>query len=250
MTLYGVDVSTYQLPSAIPFGVDFVIARATFGTKLDKRTAEHAKHCRGRCAFGMYHFFVPGQNVDDQRDAFAMQAASCDLTVGDVIPWIDVESPKGDGSMPPRPEWCQQLYDLAHALTEGFGAVGFYISQRDWSLLGKPAWILEHPLWVPHWLTISTAKVASPGGVAPTIHQYRVGPYIPGALHVGSQVTAPDAIDHDRCLGELPRIVADDEPVQPQPAPVPVVDPTLELTDDDWLAMRAERDRQIAEDNQ
>jgi hypothetical protein len=249
MTLFGVDVSTYQLPSAIPFGVDFVLARATFGIKPDKRAAAHAEYCRGRCAFGLYHFFHPSQLVAEQEEAFCSVAKTVDLGEGDLIPWIDVESPKGDGSMPPRPEWCATLLELAGALATRFGQVGFYISQRDWALLGKPSWLPEYPIWAPHWRT-SSGKPAVAGGVKATLWQYRVGPYNPGALHVIGQERLPNAIDHDRCDGLLPRIVADDEPVQPQPAPVPVVDPTLELTEDDWLAMRDERDRQIAEDNQ
>lgn len=249
MTLFGVDVSTYQLPSAIPIGVDFVLARATFGTKSDKRAAEHAKHCRGRCAFGLYHFFVPGQDPAKQGDAFASVAALCSLTDGDSIPWIDIESPKGDGSMPPKPAWCGPLYDLTAQLITLYGQCGFYISQRDWALLGKPGWMLEHPLWVPHWLTSKTARVASPGGVVPTIHQYRVGPYVAGAVHVPSQVSAPNAIDHDRAA-VLPRIVAAGEPIQPPPSQptAPSFEPEIELTDDDWSAMRRERDAAVQGD--
>lgn len=245
MTNFGVDVSGYQPPSAIPFGVDFVLARATFGTKPDKRAAEHVKHCRNRCSVGLYHFFVPGQGAAAQGDAFEAVTDSCGITEGDVIPWIDVESPKGDGSCPPRPEWCAELRDLSEALRERFGAVGFYVSQRDFSLLGKPGWMLEHPLWVPHWRTTG-GPVATPGGATWTIWQYRVGPYVAGAVHVRGGESALTAIDHDRCDGVLPRIVAAGEPVQPPPSqPERAGEPELHLDDDDWMHMRAERDRMV-----
>jgi hypothetical protein len=45
----------------------------------------------------------------------------------------------------------------------------------------------------------------------------------------------------------LPRIVAAGEPVQPQPRQPAVVppEPHIDLSDNDWAEMRAERDRMV-----
>ena len=241
--LHGVDVSVYQTPSAVPADADFVIVRATFGAKLDRRAAEHvtALRQRERCAVGLYHFFVPGQSTADQVEAFSQVADQCAVGAGDLIPWIDVESPRGDGSMPPRPEWCPQLLDMVKALQDGFGQVGLYITQRDWTLLGKPGWALELPLWVAHWRA-SPGHPASPGGIPPVFWQYRVGPWDRGALHRGEH-TNPRAIDHDCCVTEaLPLIVPPGEPIPETPTI-----PWIGLEEDDWDDMRAERDAALEE---
>jgi hypothetical protein len=244
--LHGVDVSQYQGTWQIPQLADFVICRATFGARVDKRAVEHIEALRKRsCKVGLYHFFADWLSVGEQTTAFLDIAARCDLAPGDLIPWIDVEDSSGKGSNPPRPSWDEKLYAVREMIAEVHGGCGLYITQRDWSLLGKPSWVLEVPLWVAHWRT-TPGVYASPGGVRPALIQYRVGPWDRGALHQG-QVNAPNAIDHDLCTGALPLILDPEvDPVLPQNPEVP--EPhlfELNLTDDDWAQMRRERDQQL-----
>jgi len=247
--LHGVDISVFQPTWLVPQMIDFAIVRATFGSKRDKRTVEHVEAIRKRtaCAIGLYHFFVHGQDTVAQLGAFFDSVQECRVGTGDLIPWVDVESPKGDGSMPPKPAWCDQLHELIDGIAAGCGGrCGIYITQRDWALLGKPDWMLELPLWVAHWRS-TPGPPASPGGVPPVLWQYRVGPWARGGLHTG-QHAAPKAIDHDCCVAaELPRIVAPDEPVPDTVRPPEI--PWLGLDDDDWEAMRAERDRAVTGDD-
>jgi GH25 family lysozyme M1 (1,4-beta-N-acetylmuramidase) len=246
--IHGVDLSSFQGTWLVPQMIDFAIVRATFGVKRDKRTVEHVEALRKRtaCAIGLYHFYVPGQSTSEQMGAFEDAADACGIVEGDLIPWVDVESPKGDGSMPPRPEWCEQLHDVVLSLQEMFGQAGIYITQRDWALLGKPEWMLELPLWVAHWRS-SPGAPASPGGVPPVLWQYRVGPWARGGLHTG-QHAHPRAIDHDCCVAsELPRIVAPGEPIAPT-LRLPAI-PWLGLDSEDWEHMRLERDVAAAGDD-
>jgi len=242
--IHGVDLSSFQGTWLVPQLIDFAIVRATFGKTRDKRAVEHVEALRKRtaCAVGLYHFFVPGQDSSAQLAAFGDAADACGLTEGDLIPWVDIESPKGDGSVPPCPEWCPQLLDVTRALREVYGQAGIYITARDFELLGKPQWMLELPLWVAHWRS-TVGAYASPGGVPPTLVQYRVGPWERGALHRGEH-RHPRAIDHDFCAGsQLPLIVAPGEPV-PDTARPPAI-PWMGLDDDDWQGMRSERDQAL-----
>lgn len=244
--LHGVDISSFQPTWLVPQMIDFAIVRATFGVKRDKRTVEHVEALRKRtaCVVGLFHFYVPGQSTSEQMGAFEDAADACGIVEGDLIPWVDVESPKGDGSIPPRPEWCEQLHDVVLSLQEMFGQAGIYITQRDWALLGKPEWMLELPLWVAHWRS-TPGVYASPGGIPPTLVQYRVGPWERGALHRGEHAH-PRAIDHDFCSGsQLPLIVAPGEPV-PDTVRPPAI-PWIGLDDDDWEHMRAERDQTLGD---
>lgn len=260
MTIYGVDVSTFQAPTAIPRDVDFVLARSNFGATPDRRAPEHAAAVRLRgdgTAFGLYAFFVPTVAVQAQVDAFRRSADACQLGAGDVIPWVDVESYKADGSAPPAPEWCGPLEEFCGRLDVDFGVAGTYISQRDFKRLGIPAWLLARPLWVPHWRQTPGAPAVPTAARAiarslysvPVIWQYRVGPYRRGALHVAGEQLAPNAIDHDRCDDYLPRIGSAVVKTSPEPCRKPVApsgfDPSLDLTEDDWLRMRSERDALI-----
>ena len=240
---YGVDVSSYQAPSMVPTGLDFVVAKATYGRARDKRAVEHVAQARARgCTVGLYHFFLPSQSVPDQLAAFDATADACGLTVGDMVPWVDVEAyPSGGGWVQPAPEWCAALRALVDGMRKTWGGCGVYITSADYSKLGKPAWMLDCPLWVAHWIGEHTP--ASPGGRPWALHQYRVGPYQRGADHVVGQERDPQAIDHDRALA-LPLITAAHTRPGATAGAVPMIDLYAEVLDD----VRRERDATVAEE--
>ncbi|OGO09128.1 MAG: hypothetical protein A2Y61_00670 [Chloroflexi bacterium RBG_13_60_13] len=245
---HGVDVSEFQSPALQPADAQFVIARATFGTRPDKRAADHVARARGRGATaGLYHFFAPGQRVADQVDAFAGVAEL--LEAGDLIPWVDVESPSARGTIRPSPQWCDSLAELLALIVGRWGRAGVYISARDWADLGSPRWLLDFPLWVAHYRT-SAGSPSTPGGIRPTIWQYRVGPWKPGALHVMGEHVAAKAIDHDVCaFGALPLIGCDDTE-QTVPDVRSLFSPELSLDDDYWDDHRKARDAAIASETE
>lgn len=245
---HGVDVSEFQAPDRQPADAEFVIARATFGARTDKRADEHLARARDVGAtVGLYHFFVAGQPAGAQAERFL--AVARELKAGDMVPWVDVESPAPDGSLPPAPSWCDRLWELIDLLVAEHGGAGVYLSARDWTLLGSPEWLLEFPLWVPHYRT-SRGEPATPGGVRPVIWQYRVGPWKPGASHVMGEHSKPGAIDHDVCrYGGLPLLGA--EPAEPVEHTEPDVRsrfaPSLDLGDDYWAEHRRVRDATVRE---
>lgn len=229
--LYGVDVSVYQSSAMIPHGVDFVLARATYGRSQDKRAESHVEVARKlEAKVGLYSFFVPTQSPLEQLAAFDAVADRCGLTVGDIIPWVDVESyPAGGGVwVQPQPEWCAALQTVVAGMRRTWGACGVYITSRDWSLLGKPQWLLDLPIWVAHW--VGEWEPASPDGRPWAIHQYRVGPYSRGAAHVVGQHDDPGAIDHDRAES-LPLITAAHTRPGVLEGPPPTIDLYAEAAD-------------------
>lgn len=195
--LYGVDVSKWQLPALIPTAVDFVIARATYGNVCDKRAAAHV--ARGRelgAKVGLYAFFTLSSAPSVQVNAFQHTALQCGLDTGDIIPWIDIETiPSATGPQAPRPDWNEYLRPMVDMLTWRWGECGLYLNPTDFQLLGSPAWILGHPLWLANWCGQSVPSF--PGKV--TIHQYRVAPYDRfGNGGTEAERKLATAIDHDR----------------------------------------------------
>jgi GH25 family lysozyme M1 (1,4-beta-N-acetylmuramidase) len=205
---YGIDVSHFQNPAA-PAGVSweelgkrstFAIVRATYGSSPDKRAADHVHAARIEAfQVGLYHFFVASQSVEQQLDVFCSQAVRCGIGKGDILPALDVED---DGPRVVSPTMEPLLKRAADIMVSEFGGCLIYITQRDWHRLGKPAWVLDHPLWVAHYT--NGPKPATPGNVAPAIWQYRVGPYAHGAPFVLKEASAPNALDHNIADRELP----------------------------------------------
>ena len=238
--LWGVDVSVYQEPSDIPEDVDFAVVRATYGVRADKDAARHVEHCRARnIRVALYHFVRPDQDQQAQLEAFESVADACSLSWGDGIPWLDVEAyPIGGGRWEqPMRSWVPVLERLHELFRDRWGLVGQYDTQRDWTLLGRPSWMIDVPRWAAHWRT-SHGEIATPGGNPWEMHQYRVGPYKRGALHVLGEHTAPNAIDHNRAREWLtiPRPELRHGPTLTQRGPI------VEL---DWAAFRAHRDAVI-----
>lgn len=206
MLTHGIDLSHWQSPSSVPWGLvgkqcTFVICRATYGATRDRHVVEHVKRARDAgCAVGLYMFFRFVQNLDDQIAAFCAAAEAAGYTPGDIAPAIDVEDDPKICDV--APGWDSSVFSIAQALGERFGTKPIiYITQRDWTRLGRPEWVLEHPLWVAHFT--QAPKPATPAGAPWLIWQNRVGPYDPSGPGGSHQ---PGLFDHNLCCGDLPRI--------------------------------------------
>lgn len=207
--LYGIDVSHHQNPSSLPWSTfakrsSFVIVRATYGTMGDKQCAEHVRRAREvGLAIGLYHFFRPSQPVDAQLAAFREIAAGAGYAPGDIVPALDVEAdPVPKPGTEVSPAWQAPVKSMLDTLVSEFGNAIVYITQREWGMLGKPAWVLERPLWVAHYTGAS--KPATPNNAPWLIWQHRVAPYDPDGP--GGYDKAKPVLDQNRLAGPLPRV--------------------------------------------
>jgi len=208
VVMFGIDVSHHQSPASLPWDKiaatsSFCIVRATYGAGLrDRQCAEHMRRARQvGLAVGLYHFYRPSQPVEDQIAAFRAAAQSAGYEAGDIIPALDVEADPIPSMQHVSPAWEPGVKRFADALTVEFGAPCLiYITQREFGMLGKPSWMLAHPLWVAHYK--DTTKPATPGNQPHLIHQHRVGPYDPkgpgGYFDGGSP-----QLDQNRATGPL-----------------------------------------------
>lgn len=90
--LQGIDISHWQETTPGLGGVDFLIARATYGTAPDDRYRRHVANARARdLVVGAYHFGRRG-DVAGQVEAYVKAAGDVDLYV------LDLEA---DGDDPP-----------------------------------------------------------------------------------------------------------------------------------------------------
>jgi lysozyme len=180
--LAGIDVSHYQSPSAVPWQAladagAFCIVRATYGTKRDEMASNHVSRARAHgVRVGVYHFFRASLPVRAQLDAFREAAFAADYGKPlDVVPAIDWED---DGKAPIAPEHAPLAEELCGEVAQAFGQVPLlYITQRDWSRVGRPLWALNYPLWVAHYSSASRLQPATPAGAPWAIWQHRVGPF-------------------------------------------------------------------------
>lgn len=211
MKPYGIDVSHHQAPTALPWArfaerSSFCIVRGSYGTMKDRVTADHVRHARAvGLAVGLYHFFRPSQPVADQLAVFRAQLELARMGAGDVIPTIDVEAdpiPKPGTAV--SPAWQAGVRQFIDTMVAELGDCMVYITQREFGMLGKPAWLLERPLWIAHYT--GAAKPATPGNKPWTIWQHRVGPYDPDGA--GGVEKAPNELDQNRLAGVLPLIGA------------------------------------------
>jgi hypothetical protein len=257
--LRGCDVSTFHAPGLVPWqNYDFGIVRATYGVKADGKAAAHvAKIRKAKKVLGLYHFFLPHQNVASQVEAFGMVAKDAGLTEGDLLPCVDIEAypDKFSGSTPTHwadvsPLWEPQLRDLVTSLERIYGGCICYITHRDWILLGQPGWVLERPLWVAHYPKTGSRlpldHPATPGKRPYAIWQCMVGP-----LNESLQAPQdPSAVDQNIAPGPLPLICAQGQAITPSREPQsidPNTIPFVRLRDEDWLEMEEARDRRCRE---
>jgi hypothetical protein len=211
MTTFGIDLSHHQLSAALPWSkyegqVDFVICRASYGGLLrDRQVVEHVKHARAIGAkVGLYQFFRPTQSVTQHWDQLRAVADLVALGDGDIVPALDIEhdplpQPKG---VDVSPAWAGPCEELACKIVDTFGDALIYITQREWGMLGSPAWVLERPLWVAHYT--NAPQPATPHDLPATIWQYRVGPFDPKGG--GGFDKARPELDHNHGLKDLPLI--------------------------------------------
>lgn len=201
--LFGVDVSHHQNPAALKWpemkaaGCLFAIVRATYGTMHDKKAREHVLRARDAgLTVGVYHFLRPAQPVQDQFEAFR---AACDLIgyglPSDIAPCLDVEDDTTKRPLEPRDADVAETFATLLQLNFGRSCV-IYITQRDWGRIGKPAWVLKHPLWVAHYSAPSRIQPATPNGAQYALWQNRVGRFDPQGPHGFYKDEAPQ-IDHN-----------------------------------------------------
>jgi hypothetical protein len=151
-------------------------------------------------------------------------AWSCKVGSGDIIPALDIED---DLTAKLDPSWSEKASAVIDGLMIEFGDAMVYITQRDFGRLGKPAWVLDRPLWVAHYT--NAAAPATPGDKPFTIWQRRVGPFAPDGL--GGAIK-PMLLDQNVCDVALPLALTNPTmPHQPVTA-VAADDPS------DRLAMR------------
>lgn len=207
---YGIDVSHHQAPASLPWATfaessSFAICRGSYGTMKDRVTAEHVKRARALgLKVGLYHFFRPSQSVADQLAVFRAQLDLAKIGVGDIIPTIDVEADPLPKATPVSPAWQGSVLEFVDAMVSELGDCMVYITQREFGMLGAPAWLLTRPLWVAHYT--GAAKPATPGNKPWTIWQHRVAPYDPNGP--GGYDKAHPVLDQNRLAGELPLIGA------------------------------------------
>lgn len=205
--LYGCDVSHFQSTSApagiawpiLAKGCQFVIIRATYGTWKDPSAIGHVARARDAgMQVGLYHFFRSSQPVADQLAVFCAAAHDVGMRPGDICPALDVED---DGATGPKidPSWQEGVKAMLEGLVGAFGQALCYVTQRDFGRLGKPACVLERPLWCAHY-TGATAP-ATPADKPWAIWQHRVGPFVPNGP---GGAFDPQLLDQDRAIDPLP----------------------------------------------
>lgn len=207
---YGIDLSHFQDPALLPWAswagkVDFVIARACYGTERDRCTAEHVRRARDIGAkVGLYAFFRNIDTVNDQLSTLHAMADLCRIDDGDIVPAVDIErDPFPAPGRAVSPDWSAAAQLFVEAIGETWSNALVYMTQREWHQLGAPSWVLRRPLWVAHYT--SAATPATPGNLPACVWQHRVGDFNtsgPGGLFVNE---APQ-IDQNRLLAPLPLV--------------------------------------------
>jgi lysozyme len=183
--LFGIDVSHHQNPASLAwsdFGsrAQFCIARACYGTMRDRAFPEHVRFARAAgLRVGAYLFFRPSQPVDAQLATFREACLAAGYgRAEDIVPVLDFED--DTEKRPITPADAPLAEQLAGRLYITFGSRPLvYITQRDWGRVGKPAWVLDYPLWVAHYAAPSRKEPATPNGAPYAIWQHRVGRFNP-----------------------------------------------------------------------
>lgn len=237
--IFGLDISHHQAASVVPWEDlaardGFLYARASYGTMRDRRVTEHfARAKEAGIKVGLYHFFRASQAITDQLEVFCDLAELVGYGPGDLAPAIDIEA---DIKRPVEPWWSRPANELTMLLVAQWSECVVYLTQREWTMLGKPAWTKERPLWVAHYTKRS--EPATPQGHEWSIWQYRVGPYDPNIENQVTDAKHPRALDHNMAV-HLP-VILEQPPDTERSVAFPAV--PLELSDDDWAEHRRLRD--------
>jgi GH25 family lysozyme M1 (1,4-beta-N-acetylmuramidase) len=257
--LRGCDVSTFQSPALVNWSnYDFGIVRSTYGSRVDGKVEQHASKIRAAGkTLGLYHFFLPKTGIQAQLDAFCSVAKKVSLGDGDILPCVDIEAypDQFKGAVATHwaqvdPSWNEPLVEFVMLLEKEFGRSIPYITQRDWSLLGKPEWVLQRPLWVANYPKKgSTSPLKAPA--TPGLRPYAIWQLMVGPLNKTLQDhTSPVAVDQNIAPAPLPLIqrelgVAPTEPATNDQMIDETTIPWVALTDEDWDEMREARDHQL-----
>lgn len=223
----GIDVSAHQSPDAVRWRElakthRFVVARATYGTRLDATFAEHVHRAREEGLVpGAYHFFRQGQDVQAQLDAFSAAAEHAGMGPGWLPPALDVESNAAfDG--PVTAAGYAPAEDICKAWRARWGQALVYTNASTWALTGNPEWLRDYPLWVAHY---GVAVPKTPLGLPWVIWQHTSSP-LPGVM-----------------AGPLDQNVA-----RRLPLLTLLEDPPLLPLEVDWEEFKRDRDAQIKEE--
>jgi GH25 family lysozyme M1 (1,4-beta-N-acetylmuramidase) len=242
LKLHGCDVSDYQDPKLVDWTkLDFGIVKATDGKRPMKRTRSHVDAIRkAGITLGLYHFLRADSSIQDQFKAFAEVAIACKLGAGDLLPCIDIEDYPGFKLESDPRGHSERAREFAIFCRETFGGAILYIKAYDWMRLGKPGWMLEHPLWVAHYPKEgSTQHLMAPAAIAG--RSYRIWQRMVGPLgQVLQKSDSPKAVDQNIATSPLPLIT--DRVVRESPD---VRIPWVFMTEEVHLEMRAARDRQF-----
>lgn len=224
----GVDVSSHQPPdrldyTALAVGHQFLIARASYGTRPDTAFREHVRRSLDAgLKVGAYLFYRAMQPVKDQFDAFCTATDAAGLGPGWLAPALDVEKNEPfDGEM--THERYAPAKELATMLRDKCGACLVYTNLESFRLMGKPEWIQEHLLWHAQW---GVSEPSTPFNMPATIWQHLVDP-LPG-VYSG---------ELDQNLARYLPILGEERAATPDLLPVEV----------DWDELRADRDALIKE---
>ena len=133
--------------------LQFVIARACYGTAIDKAFGEHVR--RGRAAgmqVGAYVFYRQHQSWEAQLALLAQQLDAAGLGAGDIVPAVDLETNSSgyDGPLDPASHNAGGRA-LVEAVAARWGEAIVYLSPGHWLELVRPAWVSEHAVWTAHW---------------------------------------------------------------------------------------------------
>jgi hypothetical protein len=217
--LTGFDLSHHQDPNLLDWprlaaAVDFLILRATYGTKRDRLVLRFTDLARqhGVQRLAYYAFFRPSQPADDQRAAFETTVYEAGMVAGDGCPWVDIEDDPSPYMQPVGPAWGEPLQRLGEGLLASFGELGGYCNVADAVDLGDGfGWWRARPGWCAHWTAAaSPLTLWQPW----TIWQHAVK---------GAPGIYPGKLDHNRArewprATRIPRAVGLPRPSETTPA--------------------------------
>jgi GH25 family lysozyme M1 (1,4-beta-N-acetylmuramidase) len=239
--LVGLDVSHHQDPDRFAWpqlseSVDFVIARATYGTSRDRAVERFVERCRQHeIAVGLYLFFRPSEPATAQAEVFRETARKVGYGIGDICPWLDVEDDPYPTMQPVTASWALGVERVGSYLEQDWGQVGIYANAVDMADLGpegRASWT-NRPHWVASW-TKRQHPTHIWGGNNWAIWQHAVEPH--------QHYLTGQAIDQNRAV-DLPRITSTPSLTPPSKAPVVY---TPQAPAEWWDASRRAKQRQQA----
>jgi lysozyme len=135
----GIDVSHWQTTTPPLGGLDFLFARATYGTVVDDRYRTHLAKARAAgLVVGAYHFGRAG-HVSEQVDAFLAAAGTPDLLA------LDLESDGGNPAMTADQArlFIELVQSTGRVIGLYHGAYGYPAIGQDWRWVAK--WDVNPP---------------------------------------------------------------------------------------------------------